>query len=57
MRGFGTLLGDRLPERLRETLVAAIGLGLLGLGRIRVANLLPAILLAPLATGLVAAVR
>jgi uncharacterized membrane protein YqgA involved in biofilm formation len=57
MRGFGTLLGDRLPERLREALVAAIGLGLLGLGRIRVANLLPAILLAPLATGLVAAVR
>ena len=38
-------------------LVIAIGLRLLGLGRIRVANLLPAVLLAPLATGLVAAIR
>ena len=38
-------------------LVIAIGLRLLGLARIRVANLLPAILLAPLATGVVAAVR
>ena len=87
----GTLLGGRLPERLRDTLVAAlglftwgvqqalaafgddlsravgrsapcwcwvaIGLRLLGLARIRVANLLPAVLLAPLATGLVAAAR
>ena len=33
----------------------AVGLRLLGLARIRVANLLPAVLLAPLATGLVAA--
>ena len=38
-------------------LVIAIGLRLLGLARIRVANLLPAVLLAPLATGLVAAIR
>ena len=38
-------------------LVVAIGLRLLGLARIRVANLLPAVLLAPLATGLVAAPR
>ena len=38
-------------------LVVAIGLRLLGLARIRVANLLPAVLLAPLATGLVAAAR
>jgi uncharacterized membrane protein YqgA involved in biofilm formation len=38
-------------------LVVAIGLRLLGLGRIRVANLLPAVLFAPLATGLVAAIR
>ena len=38
-------------------LVIAIGLRLLGLGRIRVANLLPAVLFAPLATGLVAAIR
>jgi uncharacterized membrane protein YqgA involved in biofilm formation len=38
-------------------LVIAIGLRLLGLARIRVANLLPAVLLAPLATGVVAAVR
>ena len=37
-------------------LVIAIGLRLLGLARIRVANLLPAVLLAPLATGVVAAV-
>jgi uncharacterized membrane protein YqgA involved in biofilm formation len=37
--------------------VIAIGLRLLGLARIRVANLLPAVLLAPLATGVVAAVR
>jgi uncharacterized membrane protein YqgA involved in biofilm formation len=93
----GALLGDRLPGRLRETLVAAlglftlalgvqqalaavlqqvmtpavvaamtavggllviaIGLRLLGLARIRVANLLPAVLLAPLATGLLTAVQ
>ena len=56
----GTLLGGRLPERLRDTLVAALGLftlRLLGLARIRVANLLPAVLLAPLATGLGAAAR
>ena len=97
----GTLLGDRVPERLHDTLVAALGLftlalgvqqggltalaavlqqvvtpavvaamtavgGLLviaiglrlpGLARIRVANLLPAILLAPLAAGLAAAAR
>ena len=56
----GTLLGGRLPQRLRDTLVAALGLftlRLLGLARIRVANLLPAVLLAPLATGLVAAAR
>jgi|GEM_PF-2677536 uncharacterized protein len=38
-------------------LVIAIGLRLLGLARIRVANLLPAVLLAPLAAGVVAAVR
>jgi Bacterial protein of unknown function (DUF899)/Protein of unknown function (DUF554) len=55
----GTLLGDCRPQRLRDTLVAAmtavggllviaIGLRLLGLARIRVANLLPAVLLAPL---------
>jgi uncharacterized membrane protein YqgA involved in biofilm formation len=36
-------------------LVIAIGLRLLDLARIRVANLLPAVLLAPLATGVVAA--
>ena len=56
----GTLLGARLPQRLRDTLVAALGLftlRLLGLARIRVANLLPAVLLAPLATGRVAAAR
>jgi uncharacterized membrane protein YqgA involved in biofilm formation len=46
MRGLGTVLN-----------VVAIGLRLLGLARIRVANLLPAVLLAPLATGLVAAAR
>jgi len=28
----GTLLGDRLPERLRDTLVAALGLFTLALG-------------------------
>jgi uncharacterized protein len=38
-------------------LVIAIGLRLLGLARVRAANLLPAVLLAPLATGVVAAVR
>jgi uncharacterized membrane protein YqgA involved in biofilm formation len=38
-------------------LVIAIGLRLLGLLRIRVANLLPAVLLAPLATGLLAVVQ
>jgi uncharacterized protein len=38
-------------------LVVAIGLRLLDLARIRVANLLPAVLLAPLATGVVAALR
>jgi uncharacterized membrane protein YqgA involved in biofilm formation len=38
-------------------LVIAIGLRLLGLARIRVANLLPAVLLAPLATGLLAAIE
>ena len=38
-------------------LVIAIGLRLLGLARIRVANLLPAVLLAPLAAGLAAAAR
>ena len=93
----GALLGDRLPGRLRETLVAAlglftlalgvqqalaavlqqvmtpavvaamtavggllviaIGLRLLGLACIRVANLLPPVLLAPLATGLLTAVQ
>jgi uncharacterized protein len=93
----GALLGDRLPGRLRETLVAAlglftlalgvqqalaavlqqvmtpavvaamtavggllviaIGLRLLGLARIRVANLLPPVLHAPLATGLLTAVQ
>jgi Protein of unknown function (DUF554) len=37
--------------------VIAIGLRLLGLGRIRVANLLPAVLLAPLAAGLLAAIQ
>lgn len=51
MRGLGTVLN-----------VVAIAAGasvgtLLGLARIRVANLLPAVLLAPLATGLVAAAR
>ena len=80
----GSLLGDRLPQRLRDTLVAAlaatldqlmtpavvadmtgvggllviaIGLRLLGLASVRVANLLPAVVLAPLAAGLVAAIR
>ncbi len=38
-------------------LVIAIGLRLLGLAHIRVANLLPAVVLAPLAAGLVAAIR
>lgn len=38
-------------------LVIAIGLRLLGLARIRVANLLPAVLLAPLATGLLTVVQ
>jgi hypothetical protein len=38
-------------------LVIAIGLRLLGLVRIRVANLLPAVLLAPLATGLLTVVQ
>jgi uncharacterized membrane protein YqgA involved in biofilm formation len=38
-------------------LVIAIGLRLLDLARIRVANLLPAVVLAPLATGLLAAVQ
>ena len=28
----GTLLGDRLPQRLRDTLVAALGLFTLALG-------------------------
>ena len=76
----GSLLGDRLPQRLRDTLAAAldqvmtpavvaamtgvggllviaIGLRLLGLASVRVANLLPAVVLAPLAAGLVAAIR
>jgi uncharacterized protein len=48
--------GDGLHGDL-GLLVVAIGLRLLGLARIRVANLLPAVLLAPLATGLVAAAR
>jgi uncharacterized membrane protein YqgA involved in biofilm formation len=38
-------------------LVIAIGLRLLGLARIRVANLLLAVLLAPVAAGLAAAAR
>jgi uncharacterized membrane protein YqgA involved in biofilm formation len=38
-------------------LVIVIGLRLLGLARIRVANLLPAVLLAPLATGLLPVVQ
>jgi uncharacterized membrane protein YqgA involved in biofilm formation len=38
-------------------LVIAIGLRLLGLARVRVANRLPAVLLAPLAASLVVAVR
>ena len=38
-------------------LVIAIGLRLLGLASVRVANLLPAVVLAPLAAGLVAAIR
>jgi hypothetical protein len=38
-------------------LVIAIGLRLLGLARIRVTNLLPAVLLAPLATGLLTVVQ
>ena len=38
-------------------LVIAIGLRPLGLARVRVANLLPAVLLAPLAAGLMAAIR
>jgi uncharacterized protein len=38
-------------------LVIAIGLRLLDLARVRAANLLPAVVLAPLATGLVAAIR
>jgi uncharacterized membrane protein YqgA involved in biofilm formation len=38
-------------------LVIAIGLRLLDLARIRVANLLPAVLLAPLAAGLLAATQ
>jgi uncharacterized protein len=38
-------------------LVIAMGLRLLGLARIRVANLLPAVLLAPLATGLLTVVQ
>jgi uncharacterized membrane protein YqgA involved in biofilm formation len=38
-------------------LVIAIGLRLLGLARIRVASLLPAVLLAPLATGLLTVVQ
>ena len=53
----GTLLGARLPQRLRDTLVAALGLftlRLLGTVLNVVANLLPAVLLAP---GLVAAAR
>jgi uncharacterized membrane protein YqgA involved in biofilm formation len=47
MRGLGTVLN-----------VVAIAAGAsVGLARIRVANLLPAVLLAPLATGLVATAR
>jgi uncharacterized membrane protein YqgA involved in biofilm formation len=38
-------------------LVIAIGLRLLGLARVRVANLLAAVPLAPVAAGLVAAIR
>lgn len=38
-------------------LVIAIGLRPLGLARIRVANLLPAVLLAPLATGVLATIE
>lgn len=50
----GALLGDRLPGRLRETLVAALGLFTLALG---VQQALAAVLLAPLATGLLTAVQ
>ena len=74
----GTLLGDRLPERLRDTLVAALGLFTLVLGvqqalaafgdtlagvvgrsapLLVLGALLAGGLLAPLATGLAAAIR
>jgi uncharacterized membrane protein YqgA involved in biofilm formation len=42
---------------VKSLLVVAIGMRLLGLARMRVANLLPAVLLAPLATGPLTAIR
>jgi uncharacterized membrane protein YqgA involved in biofilm formation len=66
----GTLLGDRLPDRLRETLMHALGLvtlagGILILGislrllelkQVRVGNLLPALVFAPAAVAIAQAV-
>jgi uncharacterized membrane protein YqgA involved in biofilm formation len=60
VRGLGTLLNlaaIAAGASVGALLVIAIGLRLLGLARIRVANLLPAVLLASLATGLLTAVQ
>jgi uncharacterized protein len=52
--GLGDLLTDRMVDELTATggvLILGIGLRLLDVREIRVANLLPALLLAPLTVG------
>jgi uncharacterized protein len=54
----GTLIGERLPGRFRQTVMATVGLMTLligfqmalGITRIRVANMLPALAIAPFLT-------
>jgi uncharacterized membrane protein YqgA involved in biofilm formation len=49
--GIGTLAGAKLPEGMRATggvPIVGLGLGLLDLKRVRVGNMLPALLFTPL---------
>ena len=49
--GIGILAGAKLPEGMRATggvLIVGLGLGLLDPKRVRVGNMLPALLFAPL---------
>ncbi len=57
----GLLVGNRMPDRIRETLMKGLGLMVLGIGTVlldisrpRVANLLPAPVFAPAIVALVA---